>query len=57
MNKLVILLVRVALGLAGGWLLMHFFFRRGGWTVALILAALVVLSAYASELWRIRKKK
>jgi hypothetical protein len=57
MNKLVILLVRVALGLAGGWLLMHFFFRRGGWAVALILAALVVLSAYASELWRIRKKK
>ena len=57
MNKLGILLVRVALGLAGGWLRMHFFFRRGGWTVALILAALVDLSAYASELWRIRKKK
>ena len=47
-----VFLVRLILAVGGGWLLMHFFFPQGGWTIALILAALVLGSAYLSEVWR-----
>lgn len=48
----IILLVRLALGAVGGWLLQHLFFPKSGWVVAVILGALVVAGAYLSEAWR-----
>ena len=54
--KIVILMVRIILGVAGGWALSYFFFD-GSLLVAGILTALVIVAAYASEAWRIRKPK
>jgi membrane protein implicated in regulation of membrane protease activity len=58
MNKFGVFLLRAGLGLLGGWLLWHFFFSQGTyktpWWTALVLAAIVVLAAYASEAWRRR---
>ncbi len=51
--KIVIFLVRLILGLAGGWFLSYFFFK-GSLLVAGILAALVLVAAYASEAWRVK---
>lgn len=51
--KIVIFLVRLVLGLAGGWLLSYFFFK-GSLLIAGILAALVIVAAYASEAWRLK---
>jgi uncharacterized membrane protein YfcA len=59
-NTTLILLIRVAVGLAGGWALSYFFFTpQGGkvdWFIALVLAALVVSAAYLSEAWKKRKE-
>ena len=58
-NQIVVFLLRVGLGLAGGWFLTAYFLTDKGqspsWTKILFLAALVVLAAYLSELWRNRK--
>lgn len=54
--KVLILIVRLILGVAGGWALSYFFFK-GSLVVAAILAALVIVAAYASEAWRLRKFK
>ena len=56
MNKTSMLLVRIALGLAGGWFLQKVFFPQTGWYVVLIMAALIVGAAYLSEAWRLKKK-
>ena len=55
-TRALVLIVRVILGIAGGWALAYFFFN-GSLLVAAILAALVILAAYASEAWRLRKTK
>jgi hypothetical protein len=58
MNRVVIFVIRAGLGLVGGFLLQRIFFPQGGWPLALILAGLVVVAAYASEGWRrMRQKK
>ncbi len=57
-----ILIVRIIMGLAGGWFLTKFFLSKGSgsggvnWITVLILAALIVLAATASEAWRRRNK-
>jgi hypothetical protein len=59
-NATLVLIVRVAVGLAGGWLLSYMFFTpkcgNVNWFIALILAALVVSAAYLSESWKKRKE-
>jgi uncharacterized membrane protein YccC len=58
MNRsLVVLGLRLILGALGGWFLAHFFFPESGIWMAVILGAIVVLAAYASEAWRLMKKK
>lgn len=61
MNRLTVFLIRAGLGLLGGWLLWHFFFSQKPyetpWWVVLVLAAIVVLAAYASEAWRRRSTR
>ena len=53
MNRFTVFLIRAGLGLLGGWLLWHFFFRTTTpWWTALVLAAIGVLDGYASEAWR-----
>jgi hypothetical protein len=52
----VVFLIRAALGLAGGWLLAHFFLKSNSWIIVLALAALVVIAAYLSEAWRSRRQ-
>lgn len=47
-----VFMIRLPLALGAGWLLKYFFFGRSAWWVALILAALVLGSAYISEMWR-----
>ena len=58
-NQIVVFIMRVALGLAGGWFLTAYFLTEKGqpvsWAKILFLAALVVLAAYLSEIWRNRK--
>lgn len=58
-NTTLVFIIRVAVGLAGGWLLSYLFFTpKGGrvdWFIALVLAALVVSAAYLSEAWKKRK--
>lgn len=56
MNRGMILLMRLGLGLAGGFLMQRIFNLRGGWVTALILAALVIAAAYLSEAWRAKKQ-
>ena len=60
MNRFTVFMIRAVLGLLGGWLLWHFFFSQGTyktpWWVVLVLAAIVVLAAYASEAWRKRSR-
>jgi ABC-type iron transport system FetAB permease component len=56
MNRGMILIMRLGLGLAGGFLMQRIFNLEGGWVTALILAALVVGAAYLSEAWRLKKK-
>ncbi len=56
MNRGMILLMRLALGLAGGFLMQRIFNLEGGWITALILAALIIGAAYLSEAWRLKKK-
>jgi uncharacterized membrane protein YeaQ/YmgE (transglycosylase-associated protein family) len=54
-KQIVVFLLRVVLGLVGGYLLSWLFFAKAGkvdWVIALILGALVVVAAYASEGWR-----
>ena len=59
-NQVLVFLVRMLLGLAGGWLLTNFFLTPKGqhlnWLVVVILAVMVVAAAYLSEAWRLRKK-
>jgi hypothetical protein len=57
MNRIVIFVVRAGLGLVGGFLLQRIFFEKQGWELALILAGLVVVAAYASEGWRKMRQK
>jgi len=56
MNRGIILVVRLALGLAGGFLLQTLFFKQSGWPLALLLAAIIVAAAYLSEAWRLKKQ-
>lgn len=56
MNRGMILLMRLGLGLAGGFLMQRIFKLEGGWVTALILAALIVAAAYLSEAWRAKKQ-
>jgi len=56
MNKITVFIIRLILGLAGGWVLVHFFFQGHGWGMILILAAIIIASAYASEMWRRRNQ-
>lgn len=56
MNRGMILILRLALGLAGGFLMQRLFNLQGGWVTALILAALIVIAAYLSEAWRLKKQ-
>ncbi len=56
MNRGMILVMRLALGIAGGFLLQRLFKIQGGWITALILAALIVAAAYLSEAWRLKKQ-
>jgi hypothetical protein len=59
-NTVLVLVIRVAAGLGGGWLLSYLFFTpKGGkvdWFITLVLAALVVSAAYLSEAWKKRKE-
>ncbi len=55
MNKITVFIIRLLLGLVGGWVLVRFFFQGYGWGMVLILAAIIIASAYASEMWRRRK--
>jgi drug/metabolite transporter superfamily protein YnfA len=57
MSKLTVFLIRAAAGLLGGFALWHFFFRQTTpWWTFLVLAVIVVAAAYASEIWRLKKK-
>jgi ABC-type iron transport system FetAB permease component len=56
MNRGMILLMRLGLGLAGGFLMQRIFNLQGGWITALILAALIIAAAYLSEAWRLKKQ-
>lgn len=59
-KRILVFLLRAALGLAGGYFLSYMFFAKDGradWVIALILAALVVAASYISEAWRVRKTK
>lgn len=47
-------IIRACLGILGGYLLTRIFFPQGGWILTLILAALVVAAAYASEAFKNR---
>lgn len=55
MNRGMILVMRLGLGLAGGFLMQRIFNLQGGWITALILAALIIAAAYLSEAWRLKK--
>lgn len=54
--KVVIFIFRLVLGLVGGWFLSYFFFE-GSLVVTGILVALVIVSAYGSEAWRLHGAK
>lgn len=56
MNRGMILILRLALGLAGGFLMQRLFNLQGGWVTALILAGLIIAAAYLSEAWRLKKQ-
>jgi ABC-type iron transport system FetAB permease component len=56
MNRGMILVMRLVLGLAGGFLMQRIFDLQGGWITALILAALIIAAAYLSEAWRVKKQ-
>jgi ABC-type iron transport system FetAB permease component len=56
MNRGMILVMRLGLGLAGGFLMQRIFDLQGGWITALILAALIIAAAYLSEAWRLKKQ-
>ena len=51
MSKVTVFLIRAALGVAGGWVLSHFFFNDD-LIIWAILTVLVIAAAYASEFWR-----
>ena len=58
--NLKVVIIRIILGLAGGWLLTKFFLtdkRAGGvdWITVLVLAVIIFAAATASETWRNRK--
>ncbi|MFH1057851.1 MAG: hypothetical protein V1797_04100 [Pseudomonadota bacterium] len=57
-NKLLVFIIRAALGLAGGLALTYFFFTKKGeplsWLLVIILAVMVVAAAYLSEVWRVK---
>jgi ABC-type iron transport system FetAB permease component len=55
MNRGTILIMRLVLGVAGGFLMQRLFDLQGGWVTALILAALIIAAAYLSEAWRLKK--
>ncbi len=54
-RRLVVMLLRLLLSIAAGWLLWRLFFPRSGIQVAAILAAFVLAMAYVSEWWRKKK--
>lgn len=60
-NKLLVFLIRAALGFGGGLALTYFFFTKKGeslsWFLVIILAVLVVAAAYLSEVWRVKGPK
>jgi hypothetical protein len=55
-KRLLVFLIRAALGVAAGWFLARVFFKQDGWFLILVLAALVVGAAYLSEAWRLRRQ-
>lgn len=59
-KRILVFLLRIVLGLVGGYMLSWLFFSKSGqvdWVIALILAALVVAAAYVSERWTKGKGK
>ncbi|MBU1275370.1 MAG: hypothetical protein KJ720_08335 [Proteobacteria bacterium] len=57
MSKLTVFIIRAAAGLLGGFVLWRLFFRETTpWWTFLVLAVIVVAAAYASEIWRFKKK-
>lgn len=60
-QKVLIFIIRAALGLLGGWFLTSFFLTSKGrplnWFLVIVLAVLVVAAAYGSEFWTRRKNK
>ncbi|MCF8042037.1 MAG: hypothetical protein K9K65_02090 [Desulfarculaceae bacterium] len=57
MSKLTVFLIRAAAGLLGGFVLWRLFFRETTpWWTFLVLAVIVIAAAYASEIWRLKKK-
>ncbi|MFZ5584832.1 MAG: hypothetical protein ACOZHQ_02770 [Thermodesulfobacteriota bacterium] len=57
-SKLLVFIIRAALGFAGGLALTYFFFTKKGeplsWFLVAVLAVMVVAAAYLSEAWRVK---
>ncbi len=57
-RRYLVLIIRAVMGFLGGLALTYFFFTKKGepfnWWLVLILAVLVVASAYLSEAWRLK---
>ncbi len=57
-RRYLVLIIRAAMGFLGGLALTYFFFTKKGetlnWWLVVILAVLVVASAYLSEAWRLK---
>ena len=59
MSRTAVFIIRAIPGAAGGIFLWRVFYPHSpfGWVIALILAVLVVVSAYVSEAWRRKREE
>jgi|Deesub1362A_J573_1020465.scaffolds.fasta_scaffold02936_3 hypothetical protein len=59
MSRTAVFIIRAILGAAGGIFLWRVFYPQAtyGWFIALVLAVLVVVSAYLSEAWRRKREE
>ncbi len=59
MGRTGVFIMRAVLGAAGGVFLWRMFYPHSpfGWVIALVLAVLIVVSAYVSEAWRRKRKE
>lgn len=59
-RRYLVLIIRAVMGFLGGLALTYFFFTQKGepfnWLLVIILAVLVVASAYLSEAWRLKSQ-